>query len=310
MRNKCLNHVARRRMLVLAVALMAPIATLGSASSALAVEHHPKGDFTVFADCPLSNSATNLCLYAQTESGEFIVGKQTVPISSTITLQGGIHEVRNAEEEIERLEFIAAEDGNTLSKTPQNVPGGLLGLINCNEIKGEGFFETAERAACKAIFENKVTGVTATTELAEPASKIGINIQNLIEGTGTALPIKVKLSNPLLGENCYIGSNANPVVIPLTTGTTSPPEPNKPISGNIGKLELKDEASLRIIRENALVNNSFAAPKAEGCGGLFAFLIDPIVNGKLGLPAAAGHNTAILKGTLQDANAPQVKASE
>ena len=34
------------------------------------------------------------------------------------------------------------------------------------------------------------------------------------------------------------------------------------------------------------MNNSFAEPKAEGCAGLFAFLIDPIVNAKLGLTVA------------------------
>ena len=48
----------------------------------------------------------------------------------------------------------------------------------------------------------------------------------------------------------------------------------------------------------------------EGCGGIFSFLIDPIVDSKLGLPSAAGHNTAILKGTLKVAAAEAVKASE
>jgi hypothetical protein len=87
-------------------------------------------------------------------------------------------------------------DGVALSKTPQSVPGGLAGLVNCYEISN--FFE---RLACEVIFENGLTGVTATTELAAPASSIGINIQNLIEGSGTALslPVKVKLSNPLFG---------------------------------------------------------------------------------------------------------------
>jgi hypothetical protein len=296
-----------RRAMVTVVALLASLVVLGSASSALATEHHPKGDFAPFKDCPLSNSATNFCIFAQTESGEFVVGKETVPIKSTITLQGGIHVVENEEQEVLGDEFIGAEDGNTLSKTPQSVPGGLAALVKCYEISN--FFE---RLACEVIFENGVTGVTATTELAAPASSIGINVTNLIGGVGTALtlPVKVKLSNPLLGESCYIGSNSAPISLPLTTGTTSPPEPNKPIKGKIGKVEFKDEFGLTIIRENSLVNNSFAAPAAEGCGGIFSFLIDALVDVKLGLPSAAGHNTAILSGTLQDANANSVKASE
>jgi hypothetical protein len=287
--------------------LLASLIVLGSASSALATEHHPTGDFAPFKDCPLSNPSTNFCVFAQTESGEFVVGKETVPIKNTITLQGGIHVIENEELEIEGYQFIGAEDGNTLSKTPQNVPGGLAALVKCYEISN--FFE---RLACEVIFENGLTGVTATTELAAPASSIGINLNNLIGGVGTALslPVKVKLSNPLLGESCYIGSNANPISLPLTTGTTAPPEPNKPITGKIGKVEFKDEFALTVIKENTLVNNSFAAPVAEGCGGIFSFLIVPLVDAKLGLPSAAGHNTAILSGTLKNAIATSVKASE
>jgi hypothetical protein len=301
---------AHRRTLLVAAALMAPIATLGFASSALAVEHHPKGDYASFSDCPLSNTATTYCVFATTEKGKFIVGKKNVPILNAITLQGGTHEVEGSKPPL--LEFIGAEDGNTLSKTPQNVPGGLLGLINCEEIKGEGFFEKLERGACKAIFENKLTGVTATTELAAPASSIGLSIQNLIESKETALslPVKVKLENPLLGSNCYVGSNAHPIVINFTTGTTNPPKPNTPITGSVGKVEFLHNGELVILRENALVNNSFGAPKTTGCGGFFEFLIGPIIDGQLGVPAAEGTNTAILEGTLKIANATAVKASE
>lgn len=296
-----------RRAVVVVVALFVSAVVLGSASSALATEHHPKGDYAQFNQCPLSNAATNLCLFAQTESGEFIVGKQTVPIKNTITLQGGVHVIENEELEVEGYQFIGAENDVTLSDPGQSVPGGLAGLVNCYEISN--FFE---RLGCEVIFENGLTGVTTTTELAAPASSIGIDLRNLVNEKGAALtlPVKVKLSNPLLGESCYIGSNSAPISLPLTTGTTSPPEPNKSIKGKVGKVELKDEFNLTIVRENTLVNNSFAAPEAEGCGGLFSFLIDPLVDAKLGLPSAAGHNTAILSGTLKDANAPAVKASE
>jgi len=306
-RNSVGHTSLSRRAMVVVAALFASAVVLGSASSALAVEHHPKGDFAPFNQCPLSNPATNVCIFAQTESGEFIVGKKAVPIKHTITLQGGVHVIFNEELEIVGEEFIGAENGVTLSKTPQDVPGGLAGLVNCFEISN-----FIERLACEVIFENGATGVTATTELAAPASSIGINGQNLLEETGTALslPIKVKLSNPLLGGNCYIGSNSAPISLPLTTGTTSPPEPNKPIKGKLGKLEFKDEFTLTIVRENSLVNNSFAAPGVEGCGGIFAFLIDPLVDAKVGVPSAAGHNTAILNGTVQQAQAAAVKASE
>jgi hypothetical protein len=285
-----------------AVTAIALLVGFGSVSPALAVTHHPTGDFAVFADCPLSNPATSACIYASTKSGEFVVGNEAVPIKNPITLQGGIH-VNEDESE----SFIAAEDGNTLSKTPQSVPGGLLGLIRCNEISN-----FIERLACEVTFENGVTGVTATTELAAPASSIGISVQNLIsaEGTALSLPVKVHLENPFLGSSCYIGSNSHPIVIPFTTGTTSPPPPNTPITGSRGNPEFKDEFQILSVTENELVNNSYAAPAVQGCGGVFSFLIDPIVDSKLGLPAAAGHNTAILKGTLEQSTPEHVLAHE
>jgi hypothetical protein len=162
------------------------------------------------------------------------------------------------------------------------------------------------------VFQNGLTGVTATTELAKPASNIGINTTHLINGVGTALslPVKVKLDNPLLGSACYIGSSASPITLNLTSGTTSPPAPNKPISGNAGKLEFKDELNFIEITNNKLVDNAFAAPAASGCGGLLAPVLDPIINAKLALPSAAGKNTAIQNNRVRQAVAEAVVASE
>lgn len=293
----------RGRTLLIATALMIPLTVLTGVSPALAEEHHPKGGFASFADCPLSNPATNLCIFSQTESGEVTIGKKTVPITNTITLQGGVHE----NEEAKVQEFIGAEDGNTFSKTPQPVPGGLAGLVNCNEIK-----EPVAKLTCELVFQNGLTGVNATTELAKPASAIRINIQNLIEGEGVALslPVKIKLENPLLGSECYIGSGLNPVTLNLTSGTTSPPPPNKPITGKVGKTKFSEEFNMATITENTLVDNAFSAPEATGCGGLLSSVVDPVVDTQLGLPSPSGTNTAIQNNTIKDANAGAVKASE
>lgn len=300
----------RRRTLVVAMALTASLAALGGvASPALAT---PKGEFAVFADCPLSNAELSACLVARTESGELTIGKQAVPIVNTQTLQGGFIEER----ETGAMTFVGAADGNTLSKTPQKVPGGLLG-VKCNEIKGEGKLEKEARKLCEGIFENKLTGVNATTELAAPASSIGICEGCLLEELPSppfpgalSLPVKVHLENPLLGSACYIGSNSSPIVLNLVTGTTSPPAPNKPIKGKVGELTSRAEGAILVIKNNTLVDNSFAAPAATGCGGIFSFLIDPIINAKIGLPSAAGHNTAILNNTLEQTGAETAREHE
>jgi hypothetical protein len=280
----------------------ASLAALAFAVPAMALK--PTGDFVNFGDCPLSNPSVNQCIFAQTTSGQFSIGSTEVPITKTITLQGGLIFIEEPRSET----FVAALDGNTLSKTPQTVPGGLLKIIaplGWPEILQIIFNE----------FINKgITGVNATTELVATPT---INRLNLFFASGTALtlPVRVHLENSFLGSKCFIGSASKPVTVNLTSGTTSPPEPNLPIKGNPGEVEGKDEGTLIIVRKNSLVDNSFSAPTAEGCGeqilfGLFTGIIDSAVNAQLGLPSAAGHNTAVLNGQLEDALASSVVASE
>jgi hypothetical protein len=238
---------------------------------------------------------------ARTTSGEFTVGNKTVPINQTITLQGGT--VENPE--TGALTFVGAEDGNTLSKTALEVPGGLLGLM-CGKVP------SFLKGLCEQFAKSGFNTVTETTELAQPASNIAISTENLLAETGVALslPVKVKVGNLFLGNKCYVGSESSPISLELTTGTTSPPEPNKPIKGSKGTLEFKDEFNLAILSGGSLVDNAFSTSGASGCGGIFSFLLNPVVNTVLGVPAPAGHNTAILNGTLEEANAEAVRASE
>jgi hypothetical protein len=288
------------RRLFIAAALMA--AMLVPASQAFASSHHPKGEYAQFAECPLSHPTITFCSYSESNGGFFQVGKKNVPLKNPVILQGGLE----VNEETGKTTFVAAENGETLSKTPQPVPGGLLGIEapkSWPKFLQELFNEAINKGA---------TGVTATVELAAPASSIGISLGNLIteEGDALVLPTKIKLSNSFLGSNCYIGSNASPVVINFTTGETSPPPPNKPIHGSAGTFSSNEAGTIVTLSGGSLVNNSFAAPGANGCGGLFSFLIDPFVNSLIGLPSPAGTNAAVLEGKFQLASPAAVKASE
>ena len=124
------------------------------------------------------------------------------------------------------------------------------------------------------------------------------------------LPVKLHLENPLLGSECYIGSNSRPLIWNLRTNTTRPPPPNRAINGKVGKVEEKDEGEFIEIAANTLVDNAFSSPSVSGCSGLISDVLRPIINAKLGLPAAAGHNAAILDSTIDLAAAESVKASE
>ncbi|MGN6587242.1 MAG: hypothetical protein ACTHKT_07195 [Solirubrobacterales bacterium] len=276
---------------------MALLIPASSASAALT------GPFAKFVTCPTSNAGVDGCVYAESTSGSFTIGAKTVPLKNPTVLKGGVDS--NTEDIFGELTFVAPTDGQTLSKTPQPVPGGLLGVT------APTWWPLLLQELFNETINNGFTGVNATVELAGPASSIKLNVLNTVLGTGTALalPVKVKLDNPFLGSNCYIGSNSNPIKLNLTTGTTSPPPPNTPISGSPGELVGEEEGAIIAEKNNSLVDNSFASPGANGCGGLlFSWAVDPFVNSILGVPSAAGHNTAILSGTTWIADANAVRA--
>ena len=312
----------KRITMIAAMVLTVPLGSLAVAGPAMA---EAKGPFKIFKNCPLKEMkelgvppSASICNFNETTSGEVAIGATKVPIDSgvnagkTITLEGGGVPTGNPANKYEYY-LLPGANGQSFSKTELNVPGGLTDLVNCEEIKGEKLLEKLERGTCKAIFENKTTGVTATTESVATATDPAIlNEKALALGENTAavtLPVRIHLKNPLLGNSCYIGSEATPIVLHLTTGTTSPKPPNKPIKGTIGREETPSEGEFEFLRitGNSLVDNTFSAPKAEGCGELFAFLIDPIVDSKLKLPSEDGNNTAILTGTLNEATAEEVE---
>lgn len=312
-RCKRLASLRKRSLITVSMALLVPLTALAFASPAMA---EPKGIFKIFKQCPTEIPGVVLCTFAQTTGGEFSIGTTKVPINKTITLQGG--DIKTGNPEFPREFFaVPAKNGESLSKTELNVPGGLAGIINCEEIKGNGFFEKAARELCKATFENKLTGVTATTELvANAKNPVLFNEFNLAEQEGTALtlPLRVHLKNPFLGNSCYIGSESSPLQLHLTTGETHPPAGFTPLHGALGEpetLEEKEQIMLRITG-NSLVDNTFSAPGATGCGE-FLFVkgfLDSIINGKIKIPNKAGENKAILNGELNAAAADAVIASE
>jgi hypothetical protein len=261
----------------------ASAASLALAASASAGP--PTGDYAQFNRCPVNNALVTSCLYSEVTSGSFKLGTSTVPINKKIVLQGGIGSDENY-----NIFFVNAVGADTLSKTGLDVPGGLLGIM-----QGSGF-----TGALLAAFEAAVhsaNGVTATAELVGP---VQLNLINFIIASGTALtlPVRIHLENPFLGSNCYIGSSTTPVNLTMTTGTTAPPAPNTPISGNPGTTVFSPDGNLTTVTGFSLVNNSFSVPAASGCGYWpFVSLITAAVNLKEALPSAAGKNSAVFNGS-------------
>jgi hypothetical protein len=162
------------------------------------------------------------------------------------------------------------------------VPGGLAGVGGpTEEILGE---------------------VTATSEIAGPPSSVIINRLGIVPGRNheeiaVTLPLKVHLENPQLGNECYIGSNTEPLLLHLTAGRTKPPS-GEPIAGTVGAPGGAGKGKITILPAT-IVDNTFAVPGATGCGAIPA-VTDNVVDLASGIPSAAGSNTAIMKSTLEE----------
>jgi hypothetical protein len=278
--------------------LVAVVASMAFASVSLGASHHPTGEFKNFGECPLSRATIEWCVYSKSTSGSFTIGNKTVPLVNPVTLQGGYEE--NAEE---KLLFYGAENGETLSKSAQPVPGGLLG------IKAPTWWPKFIQEWFNGLINEGLTGVTATVELLGPSkglTKINLNTTNLLfeEGVALVLPARIHLSNAILGSSCYLGSESEPVQLNFSSGKSGS------LVGNAGEFTHNEEFSFLQFAGGKLVDGTYAAPHTNGCGGIFSFLVNPLVESILGVPAASGKNSAILEGVIQTGFAKSVKASE
>lgn len=290
------------RVLTFAVtAALAATAVVPTTAAAITLP----GPYKVFEHCPYTNPNIGdygNCLYNETTSGAFTIGSTTLPIDSPIVLQGGLTVLNGSP-------LYDAVGAPTLSSPPGHVPGGLLGIVN-----PAPDWPFPLWVAFWSIV-NSVNDVTATMELVAPVQTTFIYaLYPPTDGSDPAaatLPLRVRLSNPFLGNTCFIGSAQNPILVKLQTATTNPPPPNQPISGNTGVYNetVTDETnyySYVSVDGSTLVDNSFAVPAAKGCGNialglpiltpLLDFLVSGAVNLKVGLPSASGKNTAVLNG--------------
>ncbi len=244
--------------------LLAVVAVL--ATTALLATGSALAAFPNLSDCPRSTPGVTICVDVQSIRGSLEIKGFTVPLGDSLEIRGGL--ITPTEGSVARFAPPAGTNG-FFSKSIQ-IPGGLLGIE----------------------FPIPGNAVTGTAQLAGPASSILFDVSS---GVAVRIPVKLKLDNPILGPNCYIGSNSNPVRLNLTSGTTSPPPPNRPISGFPGNGVFEEGV---LIQSNAVnVDNSFAVPGASGCG-LGLGLISAIVNAKLRLPSAGGNNTMIVENNI------------
>jgi hypothetical protein len=220
---------------------------------------------TVVAACVSSTSATGSITLGSTA---LTTGANDLQLG--LLNQGGVYSV------------VAPSSGAVIG-APVQIPGGLLGLMCPSDIP-------LISDICDRIVDSTLNRVTATIEAAGAPTDFSLAAGLGVGQPIVTLPVKIRLSNPFLDPNCYIGSNSNPILLKpanLTRPTgrvvrfTSDGTPSA--TGEMGYVSLTGASQ---------GDSTFAVPGANGCG-LFG-LLSGAVNLKQGLPSPAGENSLVL----------------
>jgi hypothetical protein len=295
------------RMLGIGIGLAAAVVmSMVGAGTALAFKE-PAYNLARLKNCPLENPKVFKCTWGATRAGEgghYSVGPITVPVTKPIIFQGGF----GRQEEIDGLEnqqiMYPAEDGVPLIKpVGEVVPGEPFASVTeaeMNELNWpQSLRKSYERALARGAFgEGKVT---EEIEAAGNDQDL-LSEYNILAEEGTALTASVQIIGKshwleAIGGNCQIGSEADPIVQHLTTGSTTSPLTGETLEGSSGGLSTAHQDGEANLSGVVLVDNTYSVPAAEKCGGpANEAYLDPLIDAAFGLPAQAGASSTELIG--------------
>jgi hypothetical protein len=250
------NMRKRHRKILIAAALtaLASMAILASVAQA----SKPAPGYADFAGCPnrAEQPFIGVCVKDEFTGGHIGIGNREIPITNTILLRGGV------EQETEN--FLYNSEGGIIP-VRQTVPGGVTGF-------------TGYKWLDQAIKNSSQLKLYATVEL---AGQVGSQLSSTFD-----VPVKIHLENQFLGNACYIGSNASPIVLHLS------------VTKEQGEFE-EEAARPEVIRASGgiFADHTYSVPGASGCQfnyGSTHQSIDSVVNKAYALPAAAGKDSTEL----------------
>ncbi|MEV5751615.1 hypothetical protein AB0L00_27650 [Actinoallomurus sp. NPDC052308] len=225
---------------ILAAATAAPIVLALTAPAASAEPAPVKIDFSGCADrLPVgADPAQWFCNIFVIGGGSMKLGSITQPLTEpmTISMASGPDRAGNPAQIV------------TLKSKPMTVPGGALGIPGTENLPG-------------------------MTLQAQPkyVGNFGLSIDDS-GNLHSALDLRIKLINALMGDKCYIGTTKAPIKLNTTVDPTS----LTPYDNDVFGLTLNDDA--------------YSVPGTSGCG-----VLGPVANLRGGLPSAAGQNTASMR---------------
>jgi hypothetical protein len=294
-------------------------------SSAWAAKE-PNLGYGQFKTCPVNTTIEvneeiipmRKCVHAWTRPGEggyYTVGGITVKIKKSIKLQGALSKAGDYFG-YEAVNIVVPPEGEpAIVPAGEVVPGEPIGHVSLAEQEELGWPQALKESYALAQKHHKfIEG--KVTEWIEPAGNDPdlVSETNLVGESsepGIVASIQIQGKNKWLeelGGNCFIGSEAEPIVQRLATGSVESPLTHEIITGVLEELQFGHEGR-NVAVPTELVDNRYAVPGATGCGGpAYEAYLDPAVNHAFGIPAVAGASQTRLIGELDSASAVAIKS--
>ena len=281
------TRVARRILqLVPLVGLSLAASVMNGGTPAAGAAVSLNGAWAPFTRCPVDDPAmlavdgratTGFCIAASSPGGSMKLGNTTATTGET-NMQFGLTGPQYAPS------TVVSPPGGAIVAAPVDVPGGLLGLM-CPSA------DLVVTSVCNLITDNAVNAVTASVQAAGNPSDFKLDA--LITGAPIlTLPIKIQLQNALLGSNCYIGSDADPILLHPAVTDVFNIKASQSYFATDGTPNAKGPLFLLEATGVTEADNSFSVPGASGCG--LAGVLDAAINLKVGLPSPSGNNSLVL----------------
>jgi len=260
----------------------------------------PNGIYKAFTNCPLNNPVMHedmpitdsgggfsACVAGGVGTGSITIGNIVTTVVQPVNVQFGF--------------FIPPKDSNfypapavpplagpsaILSTKPDLLPESLTTALGCPS-SDPTVESMCQQAQARGGNYNRVYA------LAQEAGQI----TNFSIFTWTQ-PLKFKLINPLLGNNCYIGSDETPVVVNPSLSVA--PGGSLFVTYDPNPTVHPDTFVLGITVASA-TDSTFSAPGVTGCGpgpGVANVPVDEAIDTSSGLPAASGVNNLTLYGSF------------
>ncbi len=283
----------RSRRLLGAVGALAAATSLAVSTPTPAQADELPPALAKFADCPVQDPAVTSCYYIEVAAASMDAGLfRGITAPSPMVLQFGTKPDFATKSSIS---VAPANGAPVLSAPAMKLPGGLLHMPWTDVFPLSAYITPTAVGLPKLALSNLTTTTNAPV---------------------LELDLRAKVTNPFtdvlsaLGPGCSIGGTNDPIKLKLTTGTTTPPAPNQPITGNKGAFDYS-QALAGLVKINGLevVDNAWRLPGAQGCGPFGS--LNWAVDLDAGHPVYddAGNNSAVLETTVYQGSAAKIRAA-